>query len=120
MKIILERVYGDAPPTAGYRVLVDRLWPRGVAREALALDEWCRDVAPSAALRTWFGHDPQRWGEFRRKYLAELRDHEEPLARLRAIAARQRLVLLYGARDTAHTHALVLRDALLAATPQAE
>ncbi|HNR97814.1 MAG TPA: DUF488 family protein [Planctomycetota bacterium] len=116
MAIVLERVYGTTSPTTGYRVLVDRVWPRGVSRETLALDEWCREVAPSAALRAWFAHDPERWEGFRKKYLAELQAQEELLKRLRGIAARRRLVLLYGARDTEHNQAVVLRDALLAGT----
>jgi uncharacterized protein YeaO (DUF488 family) len=112
MTIILERVYGSALKTAGYRILVDRLWPRGVSRDTLALDEWCRDLAPSNALRAWFAHDPQRWEAFRRKYLAELGEKQTELKRLREVAARTCLVLLYGARDTAHNQAVVLREAI--------
>ena len=112
MTIVLERVYGSAPRTPGYRVLVDRVWPRGVSRDSLALDEWCRDLAPSHALRTWFAHDPGRWAAFREKYLAELGEHQAELKRLREIASRQCLVLLYGARDTAHNQAVVLREAI--------
>lgn len=114
MKITLERVYDHTtPPAKGHRVLVDRLWPRGTSRDALALDEWCRDVAPSAELRKWFGHDPARWEEFRRQYTAELQTQQENLNRLRAIATKQNLVLLFGAKDAAHNQAIVLRDVLL-------
>ena len=112
MAIILERVYGSAPRTAGYRVLVDRVWPRGVSRDSLALDEWCRDLAPSHALRTWFAHDPGRWEAFRGKYLAELGERQAELKRLRAVASRECLVLLYGALDTAHNQAVVLLEAI--------
>ena len=112
MTIVLERVYGAPPRTAGYRVLVDRLWPRGVSRESLELDEWCRDLAPSRALRTWFAHDPGRWEAFRERYLAELGERQAEVTRLRAVASRACLVLLYGARDTVHNQAVVLREAI--------
>ncbi|NLF22998.1 MAG: DUF488 family protein [Lentisphaerae bacterium] len=117
MTIVLERVYGAAPRTAGHRVLVDRVWPRGVARASLELDEWCRELAPSRALRTWFAHDPGRWEAFRGRYLAELDGHQAELTRLREMASRKGLVLLYGARDTAHNQAVVLREALEKGVP---
>ena len=109
----LKRVYEAAAPTDGVRILVDRLWPRGVSKAKAAVDLWDRDVAPSPQLRTWFSHDPARWAAFRSQYAAELQGHRELLERLRALAGGQTITLVYAARDRAHTHALVLRDALL-------
>ncbi len=110
----IKRAYDDPARGDGYRVLVDRLWPRGVKKEALRLDLWARDVAPSPALRTWFGHDPDRFREFARRYHAELR--REParsmLAELTRRAAHGAVTLVYGARDEEHNGALVLRDAI--------
>ena len=96
--------------TDGRRVLVDRLWPRGLAKRRAKLDAWEKDVAPSPALRTWFGHRPERWTEFKKRYRAELRA-QQPALRALAQSGRQ-LTLVYGAKDTAHTHALVLKEAL--------
>ena len=114
--ITLKRAY--APPAAddGCRVLVDRLWPRGLTREQLRLELWLKEVAPSTALRQWFGHDPARWGEFQQRYQAEL---EEParaaaLAQLAALAAAGPLTLVFAARDAEHNHARLLRERLLA------
>jgi uncharacterized protein YeaO (DUF488 family) len=112
MNIELKRVYDDHGHTEGYRVLVDRLWPRGIAKTELPYDEWLHDLAPSTALRKKFGHDPARWDAFRTEYLAELKAQAATLARLRAIARKQRLVLLYGAKDEEHNQAVVLRDVL--------
>jgi uncharacterized protein YeaO (DUF488 family) len=75
----LKRVYEPAAPEDGVRILVDRLWPRGLSKEKTAVDHWMKDIAPSAELRKWFGHDPDRWPEFRRRYMEELREHMEPL-----------------------------------------
>lgn len=113
--IVIRRIY--LPPTAddGVRVLVDRLWPRGVGKADAALDLWARDVAPSPALRQWFGHDPARWNEFRRRYRAELDAAPAAVAQLRALRAPgRRLTLLYAARDEQHNHARVLCEYLLA------
>lgn len=109
----LKRAY--EPPSAGdgVRVLVDRLWPRGVSKSDIAIDRWLRDVAPSAELRRWFGHDPERWDEFRRRYQAELSDKAEPLGELQACAQKGTLTLVYAARDEAHNEAVVLRDLLV-------
>lgn len=110
----LKRAYDAAAPGDGFRVLVDRLWPRGVRKEALPLDLWAKDLAPSPGLRTWFGHEPERFPEFARRYLAEL---EAPAARalLEELARRARagtVTLVYAARDDEHNGAVVLRDAL--------
>ncbi|MGY1680280.1 DUF488 domain-containing protein [Geodermatophilus sp. SYSU D01176] len=110
------RVYELDPGAAGARFLVDRVWPRGVARDALALDGWLRDAAPSDELRRWFGHDPARWPEFRRRYVTELDARPEAWAPLRAAAAAGDVLLLYAARDREHNNAVVLRDHLEQAT----
>lgn len=97
---------------AGYRVLVDRLWPRGVTKAAARLDEWPRHLAPSAELRQWFGHEPARWDKFRAKYRGELAAQGEELARLRQVARTKRLVLLYAAKSEEFNHARILREVL--------
>ena len=108
----LKRAYDPAEPDDGYRVLVDRLWPRGVSKERARLDEWARELAPSAELRTWFGHDPERFAEFERRYRAELTAHEEKLDELRCRAREGTLTLVYGARDEEHNDAVVLAELL--------
>lgn len=105
-----KRVYDPVEPRDGYRVLIDRLWPRGVSRERARLDEWARELAPSNELRTWFNHDPERFPEFRRRYRRELRDHADRIGELRAHATRGRVTLVYGARDEQHNDAVVLAD----------
>ncbi|HEX5385605.1 MAG TPA: DUF488 domain-containing protein [Gemmatimonadales bacterium] len=108
----LKRAY-EAPDRAdGRRFLVERLWPRGVRKADLRLDAWLKDVAPSPALRRWFGHDPAKWAEFKRRYFAELRAHDEALAPLREAARHGPVTLVYGARDTEHNAALALREYL--------
>lgn len=114
--IELHRVYDHAGVAPGrYRVLVDRLWPRGVRREDLAYDSWPKDLAPSPELRRWFGHRPERWAEFHERYAAELKGdaQRQGLSALLRDAGDRPVTLLYGARDPDHNHALVLRDALL-------
>jgi uncharacterized protein YeaO (DUF488 family) len=113
MPIALKRVYDDRSSDDGFRVLVDRLWPRGLDKATAGIDLWFKDAAPSSELRRWFGHDPDRWAEFQRRYRAELADNAAALATLRALAKEhKKLTLLYAARDTAHNHAIVLRDIL--------
>jgi uncharacterized protein YeaO (DUF488 family) len=114
----IKRIYEEPAPADGYRALIDRLWPRGITRQRAALDAWLIELAPSNALRLWYGHDPQRWSEFGRRYRAELRDKQPLLAELRARAARQRVTLLYGAREPRINHAVVLREVLLGARRQ--
>ncbi len=108
--IRVRRVYDEPQASDGARVLVDRVWPRGLRKDAAALDDWARDVAPSAELRTWYRHDPARFGEFRRRYLAELDGPERraALGRLRTLAAAGPLTLLTVTRDVAHSQAAVL------------
>jgi uncharacterized protein YeaO (DUF488 family) len=108
----LKRAYEPAEPADGYRVLVDRLWPRGVAKEAARLDEWARELAPSDELRRWFGHDPAKFAEFRRRYRAELAAREEKLRELRRRARRGTVTLVYAARDPEHNDAVVLAELL--------
>lgn len=112
MDVRLKRAYEPAEPGDGYRVLIDRLWPRGVSRERAQLDEWARELAPSAALRTWFGHDPLRFDEFRRRYLAELAAHGDEVAELRRRAREGTLTLVYAAHDVEHNDAVVLAELL--------
>jgi len=113
--IRLARVHDpDDSRGAGPRFLVERLWPRGVRRDDLPLDGWAKDVAPSTELRRWFGHDPQRWTEFRRRYLAELESSPGAVRPLLDAARAGDVTLLYSARDREHNSALVLREHLLA------
>lgn len=112
--IRLKRAYAPATADDGTRILVDRLWPRGVSKAKAALDEWAKDLAPSTELRKWFGHDPERWEEFERRYRAELDGHGEALDRLRQLAAASTVTLVYGARDERHNEAVVLKAVLLA------
>lgn len=111
MRILLKRVY-DAGSENGYRVLVDRIWPRGISKEKLAADEWCREIAPSTRLRKWFGHDPDRWDSFRKKYLRELEAKGEILRHLRDMARKKPLILLYSAKDPERNQAVVIRETL--------
>ncbi len=110
----LKRAYEPAEPEDGIRILVDRLWPRGISKAAAALDDWAKDLAPTTELRKWFGHDPARWIEFQHRYKAELRGHAAELDRIRALAAKSVVTLVYGAHDEAHNDAVVLREVLLA------
>jgi uncharacterized protein YeaO (DUF488 family) len=107
--IRVKRVYEPAAPDDGARFLVERLWPRGVKKEALPLDGWLRDVAPSTALRQWFGHDPSRWEEFQRRYAAELDTRPEAWRPLLEAARRGPVTLLYSARDQEHNNAVALQ-----------
>ncbi len=109
----LKRAYEPASEADGVRILVDRLWPRGVTKKAAAIDRWAKDAAPSTELRKWFGHQPARWKEFGQRYRAELKDKRDELDAIRAIAETGPVTLIYAAHDTAHSHAIVLRDALL-------
>jgi len=110
--IQIKRVY-DAPlKKDGFRILVDRLWPRGVSKEIAALDEWAKDVAPSPALRKWYDHDPKRWTDFKRKYRLELEKNEAAKSFIESHNNKKLITLVYGAKDEAHSHALVLQQFL--------
>ena len=113
-RLTTKRVY-DAPAEGdGKRVLVDRLWPRGLSRSRAAVELWLKEIAPSNALRQWFDHDPERWDEFQRRYWAELKENADALARLRAAIEEGPVTLLYGAKDEAHNNAVALLDYLQA------
>lgn len=111
--IRLKRAYEPAEPEDGVRLLVDRLWPRGVSKEAAALDDWMKDIAPSTELRKWFGHDPARWEAFQRRYREELADHKAELSHIQALAVKSTVTLVYAAHDEQHNDAVVLREVLL-------
>jgi uncharacterized protein YeaO (DUF488 family) len=107
-----RRIYDDASSDDGMRILVDRIWPRGMRKQDAHVDEWMRDVAPSTELRRWYGHDPDRYAEFRRRYLAELRapERQQAVRRLRENAGHNRMTLLTAARDLEHSQAAVLAE----------
>lgn len=113
MQVRIKRAYEPPSPSDGARVLVDRLWPRGLKKSDAALQGWMKEVAPSSELRKWFGHEPARWDEFRRRYEAELSTKSELVSELREFAKKGPLTLLYGARDEARNQAVVLREVLL-------
>jgi uncharacterized protein YeaO (DUF488 family) len=106
--VALKRVYEPAAPEDGQRVLVDRLWPRGVSKEKAAIDLWLKEIAPSTALRQWFGHDPALWGEFQQRYRAELDANGEVVGQLRDVIHAGKTTLIYGAKDEAHNDAVAL------------
>lgn len=112
MGIHLKRAYDPPSSGDGIRILVDRIWPRGVTKEQAAFDLWAKDLAPSAELRKWFGHAPQRWEEFQRLYRIELERHETALDDLRKQAAAQRVTLVFGAKDRKHNQAVVLKQVI--------
>lgn len=112
MPIHIHRAYDLESMPQGYRVLVDRLWPRGVRKEDLPVDSWAKDLAPSTSLRKWFAHDPAKWTEFKKRYRAELKTHGDELRQLLDSAGARDLVLVYSARDPGHNQAVVLRDFL--------
>ena len=105
-----KRIYDPTDPDDGYRILIDRLWPRGVSRERAGVDEWARDLAPSEGLRKWFNHDPKRFAEFRARYRAELHHHAAQVEELRARARHSRVTILYAARDTERNNAVVVAE----------
>ena len=110
--IRLKRAYDPPAAADGLRILVERLWPRGVARARAKIDYWYKEVAPSPELRRWFAHDPARWPEFRRRYRAELRSNAEDVARLAKLCAGHRVTFVFAARDEAMNSAVVLREYL--------
>ncbi len=111
--IRLKRVYEAAEPDDGYRVLVDRLWPRGISKERMQMDLWMKDAAPSTALRTWFSHDRSKWENFKHRYFLELDAQSEAVKILHEKAAKGRLPLLFAAQDVECNHAIVLREYLI-------
>jgi uncharacterized protein YeaO (DUF488 family) len=120
MDVRLKRAYDPAEPTDGYRVLIDRLWPRGVSRDKAELDAWEKELSPTAELRQWFGHEPCRFEEFRRRYIEELRDQRPRLTALRRRARTGTLTLVYSAHDTQHNDAVVIADVLRHGLPKGD
>lgn len=113
-QIEVERAYVETGRSQGYRVLVDRVWPRGITKEKLALDVWMKELAPSTELRKWFDHRAERWDEFRKRYSRELSGKSTEVDELLGVAKSRTLVLIYGARETEHNNAVALREYLLA------
>ena len=113
MGIQAKRVYDPPDPQDGTRVLVDRVWPRGLSKEQVQADRWLKSAAPSTALRKWFNHEPTKWEEFKRRYFSELDDQPEAVGELLAAASQGRLTLLFSARETEHNQAVALKEYLL-------
>ncbi|MCP5365853.1 MAG: DUF488 domain-containing protein [Hyphomicrobiales bacterium] len=112
LKIHTKRIYENASRQDGFRVLVDRIWPRGVSKEDASIDYWAKDLAPSTELRKWFDHDPDKWDDFKQRYRDELRDKQEVIDDLMQKAGSGPLTLLFSARDQQHNQAIVLQDVL--------
>ena len=112
VEIRLKRAYEKPAPDDGLRVLVERLWPRGLSKERAAVDLWMKDIAPSPELRRWFNHDPAKWDEFQRRYRAELRQNKDVVDELRQKCRDRTVTFVYAARDEQHNSALVLKDSL--------
>lgn len=110
--ITIKRAYQKASKDDGYRILVDRLWPRGLTKEKVAADEWMKEIAPSTELRKWFGHDPEKWEEFRKRYEKELKDKKELVDAIKKKAHHGKVTLVYGAKDEVHNEAAVLKEIL--------
>ena len=108
----IKRVYEKPEKEDGFRILVDRLWPRGLTKEKAGIDLWLKEIAPSTELRKWFGHDPEKWEEFKKRYLLELKENEEPMDRLRKQMKKENVTLVYAARDETHNEAIVLLSEL--------
>lgn len=112
MNIQIKRAYEEPTEDDGTRILVDRLWPRGLTKAKAKIDLWLKDIAPSTELRKWFAHDPAKWTEFQRRYIKELQQNNEPLATLKQEAAKGPVTLIYGARDQEHNEAVILQKLL--------
>lgn len=112
MNVSVKRVYEKPKRSDGYRVLVDRIWPRGIKKEEAAIDCWLKDIAPSSPLRKWFGHEVEKWLEFKKRYFQELGTHPETLDRLAEIVKDRKVVLVFGAKDAEHNNAVALKEYL--------
>lgn len=112
MDVRIERIYGSSSKPTDFRILVDRLWPRGISKEKARLDDWFKDIAPSTELRLWFGHKPELFAEFRTKYITEIDANPKTPQFLELVKNHNNVVLLYGAKDTEHNQAVVLKDYL--------
>lgn len=115
MNVTLKRAYDPPTKNDGFRILVDRLWPRGLAKVNAKIDLWLKEVAPSAELRKWFGHDPEKWIEFKERYHAELKNNPA-WSELQSIARREHVTLVYAAKDQLHNEAVVLKELLQSST----
>jgi uncharacterized protein YeaO (DUF488 family) len=112
MKVKIKRVYEAPSEEDGKRILVDRLWPRGLTKEKASVDLWLKDIAPTATLRKWFSHDPDKYEEFKRRYLDELKNNKEQVSALKDEIKKGPITLVYGAKDEKHNEAFVLKDML--------
>jgi uncharacterized protein YeaO (DUF488 family) len=110
MGVKVKRVYDEPAKSDGHRVLVDRIWPRGLKKSEARIDEWLREIAPSTGLRKWFKHDPDKWEQFKKKYYAELEEHREEVEKLARESRKRSVTLLFGAKDSAHNNALALKE----------
>jgi uncharacterized protein YeaO (DUF488 family) len=110
MKLQLKRAYESPAKSDGTRLLVDRLWPRGVSKDEAKIDHWLKEIAPSTALRKWFDHDPAKWTEFRKRYWRELDQNESAVTQLKELLHGKTITLIYGAKDTEHNHAVALKE----------
>lgn len=110
--IRIKRVYDPVSPNDGKRILIDRLWPRGIKKEKAKINEWLKDIAPSDTLRKWFGHDPSKWKEFKKRYEQELKDNADLIERIRKEAREGKVTLLFSAKDVEHNNALALKELL--------
>lgn len=113
MNLHLKRIYEPQEKEDGFRILVDRLWPRGLTKQKAAIDLWLKDIAPSTELRKWFAHDPEKWKEFQKKYKAELKENKEAVAILKDYLERGTVTLLYAAKDEEHNEAHVIKEYVL-------
>ncbi len=110
--IKIKRIYEPASPDDGKRIYIDRLWPRGMKREEVKIDEWLKEISPSDGLRKWFGHDPSKYTEFKKRYAKELEKHEETLERIRREGKQETVTLLFSAKDVEHNNATVMKELL--------
>jgi uncharacterized protein YeaO (DUF488 family) len=110
--IKVKRIYEPALPEDGKRIYVDRLWPRGMKKAEVKIDEWLKEIAPSDELRKWFGHDPAKYQEFKKRYIIELKQHREILEKIKKEARKETVILLYSAKDVEHNNAMVLKELL--------
>lgn len=112
MEIKIKRVYEAPEKSDGFRVLVDRVWPRGMTKEKASVDMWLKEIGPSTVLRKWFGHDPEKWTEFRKRYMQELKADKEEVATLKQHTSKGTVTLVYSAKDEEHNQAVVIREFL--------
>lgn len=112
MELRIKRIYEPASRGDGKRILVDRLWPRGISKDRAAVDEWIREIAPSSKLRKWFGHDPSKWDEFKKKYRQELLGNRDLILRLKEETRKRPVTLVYAAKDPEHNNAVALKEVL--------